>query len=352
MLLNLRIARSPLTRKENEEILKDYNRLTSSRIPINEFERWVNEGPAGPAWHAILQTDEGRIVGHTSLIPLLTPYGSATFVPAKSEYSFVHEDFRSTPIRGFESVKRAKFLILVDKLFQHGISEGWGPYFVSTATANYPLSRRVGCKPVELPLWECLFVLRPVQAARHTANLSPKQRAALFAVGTSQRIASSVATFLFSRADSIRRVSIDGELPSPKRGKLTLFADQSSLRWRYPEEQYARFSFDQSPTNYVIAKRGSEDRYLRVCQWDLQGRQVCKELILALLRQAFEDGAVGIRWAVYDNDEYCEQIVSTLRRFGFLCARRVRTMMVHSQSPEFLSSEVWKANDSLFSFDP
>ena len=352
MLLNLRIARSPLTRKENEAILNNYNRLTSSRIPVDEFEHWVNEGPAGPAWHAILQTDEGRIVGHSSLIPLLTPYGSDSFVPAKSEYSFVHEDFRSTPIRGFETVKRAKFLILVDRLFQHGISEGWGPYFVSTATANYPLSRRVGCKPVELPLRECLFVLRPVQAVRHTANLSAKQQAILFAAGTSQRVAGSVASFLSYRANIIRRVSIDAELPTPKRGELALFVDRSSLRWRYPEEQYTRFSFDQSPTNYVIAKRGSEDRYLRVCQWDLQDRKVCKDLILALLQQAREDRAVGIRWAVYDNDEHRTQIVGTLRRFGFLCVRRVRTMMVHSQSPEFLNPEVWKANDSFFSFDP
>ena len=352
MLLNLRIARSPLTRKENEEILKDYNRLTSSRIPINEFERWVNEGPAGTAWHAILETDEGRIVGHTSLIPLRTHYDGDSFVPAKSEYSFVHEDFRSTPIRGFESVKRAKFLILVDKLFQHGISQGWGPYFVSTATANYPLSRRVGCKPVELPLWECLFVLRPAQAARHTFNLSSKQRAILFAAGASQRVASSLLTFLSSRPKHLRRVPIDSDLPAPKRGQIDLFMDRPSLCWRYPQDQYTRFSFDQSPMNYVIAKRGSEDRYLRICQWDLKEHQVCKDLLLALLQQAREDRAIGIRWAIYDNDELCAKIVGTLRRFGFLCARRVRTMMVHSQSAEFLNPGVWKANDSLFSFDP
>jgi hypothetical protein len=71
-----------------------------------------------------------------------------------------------------------------------------------------------------------------------------------------------------------------------------------------------------------------------------------------MLQQAREDRAVGIRWAVYDNDEDCVHIVRALRRFGFLCARRVRTMMVHSQSPEFLDPRVWKANDSLFSFDP
>jgi hypothetical protein len=351
-MLKLRIVRSPLKREENEAILRDYNRLTSSRIPIAEFVRWVNESPAGPAWHAILETEESRIVGHTSLIPLKTAYGGPSFVPAKSEYSFVHEDFRSTPIEGFENVKRAKFLILVDRLFQHGLAQGWGPYFVSTATANYPLSRRVGCRPVELPLWECLFVLRPVNAARHTANLSPRQRAVLYAAGMSQWAMSSLATLLLSTNGRIRRVPIGSELPSPSSRQIALFEDSPSMQWRYPEEQYTRFALDSTPEKYVIAKRGSDERYLRVCQWELGEADIGTPLILHLLKQAQEDNAMGIRWAIYDGDTVSGKLVSTLRKLGFLCARRVRTMMVHSKSPEFLAPEVWKANDSLFSFDP
>lgn len=351
-MLKLRIVRSPLKREENEAILRDYNRLTSSRIPVEEFERWVKDSPAGPAWHAILETEEGRIVGHTSLIPLKTAYGGPNFVPAKSEYSFVHEDFRSTPIEGFENVKRAKFLILVDQLFQHGVAQGWGPYFVSTATANYPLSRRVGCRAVELPLWECLFVLRPGNAARHTANLSAKQRAALYAAGMSQWAMSSLASLVLSANGGIQRVPIGAELPSPESRRIALFEDPASLEWRYPKEQYARFAVDSTTEKYVIAKRGSDERYLRVCQWELGAADIGTPLILHLLEQAREDRAIGIRWAVYDGDAVSAKLVGTLRRLGFLCARRVRTMMVHTKLPEFLEPEVWKANDSLFSFDP
>ena len=351
-MLKLGIVRSPLKREENEAILREYNRLTSGQIPIEEFERWVIEGPAGPAWHAILETEEGRIVGHTSLIPLKTAYGGPNFVPAKSEYSFVHEDFRSTPIEGFENVKRAKFLILVDQLFQHGVAQGWGPYFVSTATANYPLSRRVGCRAVELPLWECLFVLRPGNAARYTANLSAKQRAALYAAGMSQWAMSSLASLVLSANGRIRKVPIGAELPSPNCRHIALFEDLPSLEWRYPKEQYARFAVDARPEKYLIAKRGSGDRYLRVCQWELAADDIGAPLILHLLKQAREDKAMGIRWAVYDGDPVAEELVGTLRKMGFLCARRVRTMMVHTKSPEFLAPELWKVNDSLFSFDP
>ena len=97
-MLDLRIARSPLSEPENQQILSEYNRLTKARIPLAEFEHWIQKSPAGPAWHAILQTAEGRIVGHTSLIPLKTSYSAANLIPAKSEFSFVHENFRSAKI--------------------------------------------------------------------------------------------------------------------------------------------------------------------------------------------------------------------------------------------------------------
>jgi hypothetical protein len=351
-MLRLRIVRSPLRLEENEAILRDYNRLTTSEIPLAEFERWVKDGPAGPAWHAILENDEGRIVGHTSLIPLRASSGGPSFIPAKSEYSFVHEDFRSTPIQGFENVKRAKFLILVDQLFQYGLTQGWGPYFVSTAVANYPLSRRVGCRPVELPLWECLFVLRPASAAKYTAGLSAKQRAVLFAAGVSQRTMSSAASWILPAPKGIRTVPIGTELPHSNAGRIALFEDQSSLQWRYPEGQYVRLGFESAARDYVIAKRGSSARYLRICQWELGELEKTTALLLTLLSLAAEDKAMGIRWAIYDENESSKSLVGVLRKAGFLCARRIRTMMVHTKSPEFLNRERWKVNDSFFTFDP
>jgi hypothetical protein len=337
---------------ESEAILKDYNRLTSARIPIEEFARWVHDGPAGPAWHAILETDEKRIVGHTSLIPLRVGYGAAGFTPAKSEYSFVHEDFRSTPIHGYEEVKRPKFLILVDQLFRHGQSEGWGPFLVSTRDANHPLSRRVGCRAAEFPLWECLLVLRPVRGAKHTPNISRKQRAALLAAGIAQRALWSGASWLLAPGRRIQPVPIGTNGAKPQTHRLSFFEDPASMQWRYQAEQYVKFGFGGSSGDCVIAKRGSEERYLRVCQWRLAKENASNAVIRTLIHEAKTENAIGVRWAVYDDGPVSVELVSAMRKHGFLCVRRVRTVMIHTKLPEFLAPAMWHVNDAMFSFDP
>ena len=350
-MVNLRLTRGPLSREHNLQILKEYNRLTAARIPIEEFEHWVQRGPAGPAWHAILETDEGVIVGHTSLIPLKTAYGTDGLIPAKSEYSFVKEEFRSTKIRGHEK-GRIKFLVLVDELFKHCQDEGWGPYFVSTREANHALSRRVGCKTTEFPLWECMLIRKPLSAARETPNLDTKKRAALFAVGLGQQIPWRLGLLTANGAGEIRKIPVASKPVELTTNRLSLFEDLESLRWRYFEEQYTRFSFEDAPTDFAIAKRGSADRFVRVVQWKLSSARFAGSLIGGLMREAEKDNALGVRWAVYEGDPIASDIVKAMRRRGFLCARRVRTLMLHSKAPEFLEASNWNVNDSLVSFDP
>jgi hypothetical protein len=75
-------------------------------------------------------------------------------------------------------------------------------------------------------------------------------------------------------------------------------------------------------------------------------------LIVALLREARAQNAMGLRWAVYDDGEISSKLVKQMRRAGFLCARRTRTVMIHKKDPAFLDPKLWNINDSLFSFDP
>lgn len=351
-MLNMRIARSPLKEQEYEAILTNYNRLTGASIPMEEFVHWVERGPEGPAWHAILETDEGRIVGHTSVFPLRTAYGGPEVIPAKSEYSFLHEDFRSLKVRGFENVARPAFIILIDQLFQHCHAQGWGPIFASTNERNQIFTRKVGLRPIEFPLWECLFVLKPLSAARHTPNLNSRQRAALFAAGLSHRALWSASSLALRGTNGIRSIPVDAGPIEPETDRFAFFEDGASLQWRYLSGQYVRFGSKESPDDYVIAKRGSKHRYLRVCQWSLQPAQSYLFLILALLREAQAEKAMGVRWAVYDDGEGSAKLVRQMRRAGFLCARRIRTVMIHKKEPTFLEPKLWKINDSLFSFDP
>jgi GNAT superfamily N-acetyltransferase len=348
----MRVVRSPLSEREDRAILTEYNRLTGVSIPIEEFAHWVRQGPEGPAWHAILETDDGRIVGHTSVFPLRTAYRNSELIPAKSEYSFLHEDFRSMKIRGFENVARPAFIVLIDHLFQHCYAQGWGPIFASTNERNQVFTRKVGLRPVEFPLWECLLVLKPMNAARQTPNLEMAQRAALFAAGLSHRALWSVSALALRGMNGVRSVPVHAGPIEPDTDRFAFFQDSASLQWRYLDGQYVRFAWNQSHTDYVIAKRGSQNRYLRVCQWRLGPAPSYFPLVLALVREAQAEKAMGVRWAVYDDAEVSANLVKQLRKVGFLCARRTRTVMIHKKDPTFLEPKSWKINDSLFSFDP
>src|SRR4029077_20323992 len=107
------------------------------------------------------------------------------------------------------------------------------------------------------------------------------------------------------------------------------------------------FAFGESSEEYVIAKRGDANRYVRVVQWRLASIEKAGAVIGALLRQAEADNALGGRWAVCENDPMAGGLVSAMKKRGFLCVRRVRTLMLHSKRPEFLEPANWNVNDSL-----
>lgn len=350
-MLNMRIERAPLSERENRTILSEYNRLTGAGIPLEEFVRWMNDSPAGPAWHAILETDEGRIVGHTSVFPFRTTFGYGEIIPAKSEFSVLHEDFRKEKVRGYETAGKSAFVLLLDQLFRHCQEKGWGPIFASTNEKNQVFTRKVGLRPLEFPLWECLLVMRPRDAARLTPNVSDLQRAGIFSAGVVQKVVWTAAPwFLSPRGVLETRIEKNG-FP-PERERLAFFQDLESLRWRYLEGQYVRFDLEGASANYVIAKRGSPQKFLRVCQWSLETTERIGSFLSALVRQAERDRALGVRWAVYDQDSNAEKIAGKLRMAGFLTARRNRIVMVHKNEERYLERSLWKMNDSLFSFDP
>lgn len=353
-MLSLRIVQSPLEPPESEAILSQYNQLASMRIPLNEFIRWVQEGPAGPAWHAILETETKEIVGHTCLIPFRGNCDGKQIVPAMSEYTFIREQFQSLPIRGIEKMARPRNLILIDRLFRHCAAQGWGPFLISTFPWLHRLGPSVGCYPADFPLRECLLILRPWRAARETPNLSAWQRAIFCIIGLFQAACWRAVLLFTSRFIKPSLVSkIDGPVPMTD-SLLSFFEDGDSLRWRYPETQYARLSseHDSREQQYVIAKRGSPDRYVRVCQWHFGPHQPAFSLIASLVQMAKSENALGVRWAVYGDDEITANVVRRLRRHGFLCAPRIRTLLLSSREKALLAADKWKLTDALFSFDP
>ncbi len=115
-----------------------------------------------------------------------------------------------------------------------------------------------------------------------------------------------------------------------------------------------RLSCDPSgqEKGYVIAKKGSRDRFVRVCQWRLGSGQPAFTLIKSLIQIANRENALGVRWAVYGGEEIATKLVGGMRRFGFLCVPRKRTLLLSSQKRELLAADKWKLTDAMFSFDP
>jgi len=349
--VRLRIVRGPLEPQQNESILSQYNSLASAAIPAQEFLRWIQDSPAGPAWHAILETKDGDIVGHTSLIPLRATYDGRSYVAAKSEYSFIREEFRSSKIVGFEKTGRLKNLIYIDELFRQCRLKGWSPLLISTPSGFHRVFRSIACYPVEFPLWECLLVLRPREAHDRTPNLRRWQRVFLMGAGLMQRAFWTPASFLSGRGQGLRMLPPD-ESPMRHPGPpLSFFQDRDSLAWRYPEGQYERIKAEAKGGGDVILKYGSANRYLRICQWSLNSTPPTHALIARLVHIAWEQHALGVRWAVYGEGATSTALVRRLRNFGFLCAKRVRTLLVNTANQRFLDAKAWNLTDSMFSFD-
>lgn len=348
--LSLRLLRGPLDLDENEAILSQYNHLTASSIPMRAFLRWIQASPEGPAWHALLETDTGAIVGHTSLIPFRATYKGKGFVAAKSEYSFIREEFRAAKIRGFEETGRLKNLIYVDELFRHCRGQGWSPLIISTPERFHRVFRSIRCYPVRFPLWECLLVLRPYQASRSTPNLENWQRAALWSAGLLQS-AWWAPSLWGSRDDRrLQQLRVDEQSWNGPNGALSFFLDRDSLAWRYPAAEYERILADPINRGEVILKCGAADRYLRICQSSLSAPPE-RTLVAELVRKASTQGALGVRWTVYGDGDASSCLIGSLRKLGFLCVRRWRTLLVNSTDEEFLSAGTWNLTDSMFSFD-
>ena len=349
-MLNLRIVRGPLPQRENETILCEYNRHTSSEIPAQEFLHWIQNSPEGPAWHVILETEDAEIVGHQCLIPFLGSYNGRRFVAAKSEYTFLREEYRATQIRGFKRSARPIHLIAANQLLQHCQSEGWGPFLISTFPALHRWARSVGCQPTNFPVWECLLVLRPWRAAKMTPNLFGWQRALLSLTGIVQQIGWSPILFLSSHPPYVRSVRLNDRALPKNNDSLSFFEDQDSLGWRYSKGQYERLALGANGEQYLILKKGFNGGYLRVCQWRLGPGQPSLPLIISLVRRAQEQKALGVRWAVYGDDEAAKKLAQRMLRLGFLCAHRMRTVLIHTKEKDLLAPERWNLNDAMFSF--
>jgi hypothetical protein len=355
-MLNLQLVRGPLASNQDyQTIIADFIRL-SQQSPIRErlMRRWCKESPAGPALHAFLKTDEGKLVGHACVFPFPMEVAGRTVTGGYGEYLYVHKDFRRAAVRGLEC-RLAPSIAMLHQLFSQASEQlGWDPIIISPLPVAEGVMQAAGCRQVVFPYYQCLLIRRPWNACRFTPNKSPAKRVALFLLGLPQNsIWAVLRRLLRPLGQNIQSLPMANGFSSVgSRNKARFSSDPDYLTWRYPENGLQRFGFANGNQAHVIVEKGSPEKFLRVCQTDLDGLNFpVVSLIAGLMEQARSCRALGVQWTIYEHGRPPMAVVKKLRRLGFACVRRQRKVMIYTPHPELADPSYWSFDDSMFTYE-
>lgn len=353
--LTLRIVRGPLGLSERIRILSEYNRLTGNRVPVQQFRRFTEQSPSGPAFHVFLETPGGRIAGHCALVPfpLQGPHGPIT--AAKEHYFFFSDEYRSQLVPDFPGSQKPAATLLLEQLYARASQQGWSPVIACDPAQPAPIHDALGCRAVDLPVRDCFFLLKPARACQSMDHLPLSTRIRLFAVGVGSSVYAACVSPFRQPHGFVRRsrvtdgiASSNGHLPR----HVSISEDPQFVSWRYAESSYVRFIVNNGHEGHAIVAKGSPVAFLRVCQFRTPSIRSLSALVEKLIREARATYALGVRWSVYGDGPDQDRLVAELRKHLFFCVRRTRRILVSSPAnAELLSPTNWNLADSLFTFD-
>lgn len=349
--LRLRVMRGPLALAERTKVLSEYNRLTGNRVAVQEFRRWTELSPSGPAFHALLETPEGRIAAHCALVPfpLQGPQGSITV--AKEQYLFWSDEYRPESLRDLPGSEKSPAALVLEQLYARASQQGWSPVLACNPPQPAPIHDALGCRPVELPVCDCFFVLHPARAWQVMRHFPPSKRIELSALAARSAVYGwCVSPFQHSHR-FVRRSRIADTISSSNGHpphSFSLSDDPAFLIWRYPESCYSRLLVDDGRAGYAIVMKGSPFTFLRVYQFRTPSIHSLFALSEKLVREARGTGALGVRWSIYGDGPEQSGMISELRKRMFFCQRRNRRVLISPSGAELLSSANWDLCDSLF----
>jgi hypothetical protein len=353
-MLNLEIVRGPLPNDHDyETITAEYNRLGKTQISERLMRRWCKESPSGPALHALLKTDQGKIVGHMCIFPFSMELAGKKVTAGKTEYLFVHQDFRRQAVRGMEASPLPVSFLMLRQLYCYATEQlEWDPILTSALPGADGVFQVIGCRPMMFPLVECIMIRRPWKACRLIPNLSLAKRLMVFFLGLPQSCIWAVVRLLLLPLGRNTKPLPMATSSFPTSNKAQFSSDPDYLAWRYPAERFKRFGFANPPYASVIVQNGSPERFLRVCQTDLDGLDFpVVSLIVGLMDQARSCDTLGVRWAIYDYGNPPTRVVIKLRQLGFACVRRQRKIMIYTRHPELADPSYWSFDDSLITYE-
>lgn len=350
---SIRLCRGPLSPADRSTILAEYARATEHRATIQSFARWAEQGPEGPALHAILHTPNRLIMGHCCLVPFRMRRHGRDSTIAVPQYFFVSAKSQSDRVRGFEGSNQSIETTLLAQLYSHATKLGWGPIFVYPNPGERLFHRAAGCRTIDFHARECVFTLAPAHVWRCLPTLSFHEATKfVLSTVTQQGFSRCVMPFL-DRNTAVRSARIGQriELASSRPDhSLALSEEEKFLEWRYPHGMYSRMVVADGSDGYVIARKGLPYGEFRVSQWRAPSDRCFPALVQELIRRGQAIGSGAVRWCVYGNGSEPDRIVEHLRKQHFHCTKRTIRALVYSSNPDFLAPENWSASDSLVAF--
>src|SRR5260370_29286906 len=190
-------------------------------------------------------------------------------------------------------------VLMLRQLFGHASEQlGWDPILICPLPVAEAVLQSAGCRPAVFPYFHCLLIRRPWNACRFGPTRSLVKRSALLLVGLFQTIIWAVLRLLlFPLGRNIQPLPIQERFSSNgKLQKARFSCDPDYLAWRYPADNFKRFGFVNRLNASVIVQEGSPQRYLRVCQTNLDGSHFpLLSLIVGLMERSRLNQALGIQ---------------------------------------------------------
>lgn len=322
-------------------------------MAIQEFRRWTEQGPAGPAIHALLEGNDGRIVAHCCLLPLPLQGPEGSLTVAKEHYFFVSENYRSQLVADFESCTKPAVALLLEQLHERAAQLGWDPVLACVPPQLEPIHDILGCRAVDFRVRDCFFLLHVRRAWEVMHHLPLRTRLSLSAAGLASEAYAAYVSAFAPHHGLVRysRIGDDGMPSNGHSGRLAFSEDPAFLRWRYPEASHSRLVVNDGSEGYAIVKKGSPFTCVRISQFRAPSPSSIPALVQKLIREARGCGALGVRWSIYGNGPEQDYLVAELRKRLFFCIRRTRRVLLSGPNSKTFSANSWSVADSLFTFD-
>ena len=336
------MVKGPLSKEQLAGVASLYGSHDSKYLRHDFVSQLFNRNQLGFSLHALVE-DEGRVVAHYALIPLMLLRGGKEVLGAKGEALVIHADYRRRVV-SFGRRKRKLGFELPRQLYEFGLEQGIKVMVMIAPKDVGVLHRKAGATGVLLQgcAWTW-FLSNPVSARSST----PKRILGAVLPSLQKGYSLCASRFLFavsrySRCDvhDIHEVGTNAPLPC---SRWAISRTQEVLAW-YEHIGLRKLVVENATGRhaiyYYVDPRKPE--YLEVIDWSLADGSLSTLLLLMLAvgEKARKDNVKRVVYLEWDADSENSLLYRKVARIlGLISHRREIDLYIRSDDPFYLRRE-------------